>query len=91
LIVLLGSPEAADGFEPFEFQPAWNADIARRILFDCLKRSVESSLEPAQYHFPDNSFIQEVSLIMATHPEGDEQLVVQPYSLKALAQDRVPR
>jgi hypothetical protein len=77
-------PEAANGFEPFEFQPTWNADIARRILFDCLKRSVESSLEPAQYHFPDNSFIQEVSLVMATYPEGDEQLVVQPYSLKAL-------
>jgi hypothetical protein len=77
-------PEPAEGFESFDIETSWNGDIARRILFDCLKRSVVSSLDPAQYHFPENSFIQEVSLIMATHPEGDEQLVVQPYSLKAL-------
>lgn len=77
-------PAPTDGFERFEFQPLWNADVSRRILFDCLKRSVESSLETAQYHFPNNSFIQEVSFIMETHAEGEEELVVQPYSLKAL-------
>ncbi len=79
-------PEAAEGFEVFEYQPSWSPDLSRRILFGCLKRSVESSLSPRQYKFPSNSFIQEVSLIMATHPEGDEVLVVQPYYLKALHQ-----
>ncbi len=76
-------PEAADGFEAFEYQPLWSPDLSRRILFGCLKRSVEASLQPHQYQFPANSFIQEVSLIMATHAEGDEVLVVQPYFLKA--------
>jgi len=78
--------EAAEGFEAFDYQPSWNPDLSRRIMFGCLKRSVEASLQPRQYQFPANSFIQEVSLIMEAHPEGDEVLVVQPYFLKALHQ-----
>jgi hypothetical protein len=76
-------PKAAEGFEPFDYETSWSPDLSRRLLFGCLKRSVETSLQPRQYQFPANSFIQEVSLIMATHPEGDEVLVVQPYFLKA--------
>jgi len=80
-------PEMAEGFEAFEYQPSWNPDLSRRVLFGCLKRSVEASLEPRQYRFPANTFIQEVSLVMATHSEGDEVLVVQPYFLKASRQN----
>jgi hypothetical protein len=76
-------PQAAEGFEAFDFQPEWNADIARRIIFGCLRRSVESQLKTTEYRFPENSFIEEVSFVMQTHPEGEEELVVQPYSLKA--------
>jgi hypothetical protein len=79
-------PESAEGFEAFEFQPEWNADITRRIVFGCLRRSVESKLKPSEYRFPENSFIQEVSLVMETHPEGEDELIVQPYSLKATRQ-----
>jgi Piwi domain len=79
--------QPAEGFEAFEYNFSWNADLSRRILFECLKHSVEASLQPRQYQFPTNSFIQEVSLIMATHPEGDEVLVVQPYFMKASRQN----
>jgi hypothetical protein len=76
--------EATDGFQAFEYQALWNPDLSRRILFGCLKRSAEASLQSRQYQFSANSFIPEVSLIMASHPnEGDEVLVVQPYFLKA--------
>jgi len=78
--------EAAEGFEAFDFQPEWNADITRRIIFGCLRRSVESQLKTTEYRFPENSFIEEVSFVMQTHPEGEEELVVQPYSLKASRQ-----
>jgi hypothetical protein len=78
--------EAADGFESFEYQYSWNTDLSRRILFDSLKRSVEAVLLPDQYKFPANSFIPEVSLIMATHAEGNELLLIQPYFLKASRQ-----
>jgi hypothetical protein len=79
-------PEESEGFEPFDFQPGWNGDITRRIIFGCLRRSVVSQLNTAEYRFPENSFIEEVSFSMRTHPEGEEELVVQPYSLKATRQ-----
>ena len=78
--------DPAEGFEAFELQPSWNGDIARRILFGCLKQSIESSLRPEQFHFPENGFIQEASLIMESYAEGDETLVIEPYSLKAIRQ-----
>ena len=79
-------PEAAEGFEAFDFQPEWNTDITRRIIFGCLRRSIESRLKATEYRFPENNFIQEVSFAMQTHPEGAEELVVQPYSLKVSRQ-----
>jgi hypothetical protein len=78
--------EPTEDFEPFGYEVGWNPDLSRRILFECLRRSVLASLQPAQYRFPPNSFIQEVSLIMANHPEGGESLVIQPYFLKASRQ-----
>lgn len=78
--------EPMDGYERFEFQPHWSADLAKRILFDCLRRSVERSLQPDQYVFPKNEFITQVSLILATHTEGHEVLVIEPYYLKASRQ-----
>jgi hypothetical protein len=81
--VLLGP---AKGFEAFDFQPEWNSDIARRIIFASLRRSVESRLNTNEYRFPESSFIQEVSFAMQMHPEGAEELIVQPYSLKVSRQ-----
>lgn len=78
--------EPAEGFAPFEYKASWSADLSRRILFECLRRSVTASLSPQQYRFPPNNFIQEVSLIMVAHPEGNEALVIQPYFLKVSRQ-----
>jgi len=78
--------EATKGFEQFEFQPKWNADLTRRILFDGLKCSTRTLLDPQEYFFPENKFIEEASFVMESHPEGDELLVVQPYFLRVLRQ-----
>lgn len=78
------SPEHVPTMEPYHFAMNMNADVARRLLFWALERSVRTLLTQEQYHFPENAFIQEVSLIMRRHPEGDEALVVQPYTLRAL-------
>lgn len=78
--------EPTPNFEPFDFRLASNGDIARKVLFAALRRSIESQLKPEEYWFPDNSFIAEASLTMQSHAEGDELLVIQPYSLKALRQ-----
>ncbi len=79
-------PEPIEGFEAFDFQPGWNGDIARRIIFGCLRRSIESQLKATEYRFPDKSFIHEVSLVMQSHPEGNEELVIEPYALKVSRQ-----
>lgn len=78
--------EPADGFEPFQFRQEWNADVMRRIAFECLKRSAKERLNASEYRLPDNAFIQEISFVMEKHAEGDEELVVQPYSLRATRQ-----
>jgi hypothetical protein len=78
--------EATQEFEPFQFQLEWNFDLARRVIFGALKASVKRLLPPEQYRFPENAFIQEVSLIMESHSEGQELLVIQPYALRASRQ-----
>jgi len=78
--------EGKEDFEPFEFNPLWNLGLVRHVLFASLIKSVKRSLAPEQYRIPANKFIEEVSLIMETHPEGNELLVIQPYSLRASRQ-----
>jgi hypothetical protein len=78
--------EEAEGFEPFSFDLEWNPDIARRLVFECFKRSVRANLKAAEYRFPPKDFIDEVALVMERHAEGAEELVVQPYSLRATRQ-----
>lgn len=78
--------EAAQNFEPFDFRAEWNADVTRKIIFSSLRRAVQAKLNASEYRFPDNAFIDEVSLVIQTHPEGQEELVIQPYSLKTTRQ-----
>jgi hypothetical protein len=43
-------------------------------------------LKEADYRLSDKTFINELALIMQRHSEGNEELVVQPYSLRATGQ-----
>jgi hypothetical protein len=56
------------------------------MLFESLRCSVQRSLDADQYSIPANGFIEEVSLVMQKHPEGEELLIIQPYFLRALHQ-----
>ena len=76
------APSALNGFESFEYQSSWNTDLTRRVVFEGLRQSVQAQLPKSKYLIWDD-FIPEVSLVMQTHAEGSETLVVQPYSLKA--------
>jgi hypothetical protein len=76
--------EPTADFESLEFQPTLNVDLKHRSLFYGLKQSITQRLSDKQYRLPKNHFYQDISLIMESHDEGDEVLVVQPYSLKAV-------
>lgn len=78
--------QPADGFEPFPFRATLNADLSRRVLFSALSRSVTTKRKTNEYHMAHDRFIQEVRLVMRRHPEGEELLVVQPYSLRVTQQ-----
>lgn len=80
------SLDKAEGFQEFEFIPSWNADISKKLIFSSLRKAVELALKSSEYRFPEKSFINEVSFLMNMHSEGVEELVVQPYSLKATRQ-----
>jgi hypothetical protein len=76
--------EELAGFESFEFQAALRLDITRGLLFRALTQSLLASKDSTTYILPRSPFVQEVSLVIATHSEGAELLVVQPYFLRAL-------
>ena len=78
--------EPADGFHLFRFLESCNADVMRRIAFECLRRSAQNQLNASEYRLPESPFIQEISFVMNRHAEGDEELVVQPYSLRITRQ-----
>lgn len=79
-----GQPE--EGFEPFQFRAMSNPDLSRRILFGALSQAVSANRQSNEYYIPRDRFIQEVRLVMRSHPEGEELLIIQPYSLRATQQ-----
>src|SRR6266403_2149009 len=66
------SIDPVDGFEAIEASPRMNPDLTCRVLFWCLVTAAKGILQPNKFHIPENSFIEEVSFIQRTHPEGDE-------------------
>lgn len=78
--------EQSDGFEPFEASPTLNTSLATRTLFHSLARAARQALPPDKFHVPDNEFIEELGLVCRSHTEGNEELLVQPYYLRAKRQ-----
>jgi hypothetical protein len=77
------SPTARPGFESFEVDAGMNRELTLWFLFLGLQQAASYHLKNDQLHFPEKSFIQELSLVMARHDEGEETLTVQPYYLRA--------
>ena len=63
-----------------------NVHLTCRVLHLALATAAQKRLPPGQYHIQSNPFITEVSFIQKTHPEGNEQLDVQPYYLHSTRQ-----
>lgn len=75
-----------DGFDEFSAPAGLNAMLATRILYRAITESARSVLATDKYHIPSNEFIQEISFICRRHTEGHEELMVQPYYLRATRQ-----
>jgi len=70
-----------DGFTPFQLSISKNVDLGRRLLLEALTVSARKLKREDELILPANPFLQELSIVMATHKEGREVLTVQPYYL----------
>lgn len=73
------------GFTPFAFQPRFNPDLTKRLLFEGLQASVLAKLEPTEYQIKAHGFLKEVRFTIASFPEGQQQVIVAPYYLRSQA------
>lgn len=73
---------AREGFERHEIQSNLNRDLTRHALRHALTSAANASLAPERIVPPKNAFLDELSFVMETHPEGCELLVAQPYHLR---------
>lgn len=73
----------ANGFDLFHVSPSDNLHLTRRAMFRALCEVVTSSLEDGQYEIPGEGFYEELSFNFRAHDEGQEQLQIQPYLLRA--------
>ena len=80
------SPHDVDEFERFEVKMQTNPYLTCYILHYALADAARKLLQHDKFYIPDNPFIREISFIQRIHTEGNEQLVVQPYYLRAVRQ-----
>jgi hypothetical protein len=71
----------SEGYEPYIARADENNALTRWALSHALKDSIRSQLHEGEFFILGKGFIDEVALIMKRHPEGHEELILQPYHL----------
>lgn len=73
-------------FESFVVLPHWNRNLTKWALLWSVRDAAMKALDPSDYALPERGFWREVRFKIQRHPEGDEELVVQPYFLRSTEQ-----
>lgn len=77
------SDSKIDGFEEFKVEAGFNNDLTRWILFRALCSNAKTKIPADQIWVNDNAFQPEIHFTIRRHAEGEEQLIIQSYRLKA--------
>jgi hypothetical protein len=77
------STQPRTGFEQFVAKPNFNHNLTCWVLLVGIKNRCRSELAPSEFWVQERGFIKELQLNLRHHAEGDEQLIVQPYYLRA--------
>lgn len=77
------STTTIQGFEEFQAEAHFNNDLTKWVIFKALCDNARAKLSSEQFWISDRGFQPEIHLGMKTHPEGEEQLIIQPYRLRA--------
>jgi hypothetical protein len=78
--------EPGAGFTPYTARSEENNDLTRWALFHALRDAVRQRLNEADFILDDQGFLNQISLVMRQHREGQEMLVLQPYLLRQMQQ-----
>lgn len=78
--------EPAEGFEPFKCDAFYKSSLTQQLLFRSLRAAVTARLKEHEYWLPKSEFRPELALIMKQHPQGHEELIVEPYFLRSAGQ-----
>ena len=71
------------GFAPYQADPLENASLTKRWLLDALDLKCRSVFGTESYRRPARQMVREVAIKLASHPAGEEQIVLQPYFLQS--------
>lgn len=69
-------------FEPFVVNAASNHSLTCWVLLKGIARQCTEKLSPSEFWLQERGFLKEICLNMRSHPEGEEQLIIQPYYLR---------
>ncbi|MEZ5277053.1 MAG: Piwi domain-containing protein [Opitutaceae bacterium] len=72
-----------EGFEPFYVEPSYNNHLTVWALFKGIGEQCKVNLAPEDFWLSQGGFLREIHFNMRPHKEGNEQLVVQPYRMRA--------
>lgn len=77
------SLEQREGFLPYMATGRENPGLTKWLLLRSLARRCESAFGKSNYRAFELGFNREVAIVLARHPEGEEEIVWQPYFLHA--------
>jgi hypothetical protein len=77
------SLQPESGFERFLAKPTFNHNLTCWILLAAIGSRCKSELAPNEFWIPERGFVREVQFNLRHHAEGEEQLIIQPYYLRA--------
>ncbi len=75
---------AIDGFDFVELDFFANNYVTIQALSHSLNSAASTGLKDSEYREPRDSFSASLSLVMASHPEGEELLLIEPYFLRSI-------
>ena len=75
-----------DGFDAFAIGPGAPVHLVQRAMIEGLSARCHQLGTGLQWHLASDSFLSEAIFPVGLHPEGEEEIVLQPYFLGATKQ-----
>jgi hypothetical protein len=72
------------GFEAFKVAASFNNNLTTWVFSKAIGEQCKQKLVAEDYWLSERGFLREVHFNIRRHDEGDEQLVVQPYYMRAI-------